>query len=294
MDSQLIGQDLNGYMVRTLIGAGGMGRVYQGYDIPTHTPVAIKVLMPEFAQDDSFRIRFLREAELMIKLRHPNITPVYTYGDWVGYLYIVMKLVKGPSLERILLNHGFSPLTAWQIIRPVTEALGFGHDNGVLHRDLKTGNVLIEPRGQGNHVYLTDFGLGKRPGLDTTLTAAGISVGTPEYMAPEVAMGAQADPRSDVYSMTVIIFEMLLGRLPFQEQNPQMTALAHVDKPIPRPRSFHPAFPRRVEEVLIHGLAKDPDARYQTAEDLRNAYYVAVKATDDDVRRAHYWGDSLG
>lgn len=289
VDSHLIGQDLNGYIVGTNIGGGGMGRVYKGYEVETQKPVAIKVLLPEYAEDESFRIRFMREAELMITLRHPHITPVYTYGEWSGFLYIVMRLVRGPSLERILFKHQFSPLTGWQIVRPVTEALGFGHDNGVLHRDLKTGNILIEPRGQGNHVFLTDFGLGKRPGLDTTLTAAGISVGTPEYMAPEVAMGTQADARADLYSLGVVIFELLLGRLPFEANNPQMTALAHVDQPVPYPRTLHPRFPRRLEAVLVRALDKAPDARYQTAEELRNAYYTAVKSLKDSARRATYW-----
>jgi serine/threonine protein kinase len=266
-----------------------MGRVYQAYDLHTETPAAIKVMLPEFAADENFRTRFWREAELMITLHHPHIVPVYTYGEWNGYLYIVMQLVKGPSLERILQRRQFSPLTAWQIVRPITEALGFGHTHHVLHRDLKTGNILIEPRGNGNHVYLTDFGLGKRPGVDTTLTASGVSVGTPEYMAPEVAMGTQADHRADLYSFAVIVFELLLGRLPFQGKNPQMTALAHVDHPVPRARSIHPHFPRRLDAVLMQALAKAPDARFQSAAEFRTAYYNAVKATDDEARRMCYW-----
>jgi len=289
VDNQLIGQNINGYIVERNIGAGGMGRVYQAIEVETQSPVAIKIMLPEYAEDESFRTRFLREAELMITLHHKHIVPVYTYGEWFGYLYIVMKLVKGPSLELILQHHRFSPLTAWQIVRPLTDALGFGHEHQVLHRDLKTGNVLVEPRGPGNHVYLGDFGLGKRPGLDTTLTAAGISVGTPEYMAPEVAMGTQADHRADLYSLGVIMFELLLGRLPFHGVNPQMTALAHVDQPVPRARTLHPQFPRRLESLLMQALAKDPAARFQTADDLRQMYYDAVKSLDEDARRTCFW-----
>ena len=291
MDKHLIGQNLDGYVVGRNIGIGGMGRVYQGYEVESQQPVAIKVLLPEYAEDESFRTRFLREAELMIKLRHPNITPVHSYGEWKGYLYIVMRLVKGPSLERILQAHRFSPLTAWQIVRPLTEALGFGHDQQVLHRDLKCANILIEPRGEGNHVFLTDFGLGKRPGVDTTLTAAGISVGTPEYMAPEVAMGTQADLRSDLYSLGVVLYEVLLGRLPFRANSPQMMALAHVDQPVPRPRTLHSRFPRRLEAVMLQALDKNPDARFQSAADFRNQYYAAVKAMDDSARRSCFWID---
>ena len=289
VDSYLIGQNIDGYIVGHNIGGGGMGRIYQAYEVESQTPVALKVMLPEFAEDEHFRSRFYREVELMIALRHPNIIHVYTYGEWSGYLYVVMQLVKGPSLDRIIEHHRFSPLTAWQIIRPLSEALGFGHDNGVIHRDLKTGNILIEPRGQGNHVYLSDFGLSKRPGLDTTLTAAGVSVGTPEYMAPEVAMGNPADVRSDTYSLGVITYELLLGRLPFDGPNPQMIALAHVEQPVPRPRKLNAHFPGALEGLLLQALAKEPKARFQSAEAFRQSYYDAVKALGEDARRACYW-----
>lgn len=288
MDSQIIGQNLNGYIVGPNIGVGGMGRIYQASEAETQTPVALKIMLPEFAEDEQFRTRFMREAQLMIALRHTNILPVYAYGEWRGYLYIVMKLVKGPSLDRILALHSFTPLTAWQIVRPVADALHFGHEHNVMHRDLKPGNILVERRGEGNHVYLGDFGLGKRPGMDTTLTAAGIAVGTPEYMAPEAAMGTGADARSDVYSLGVIVYELLLGRLPFSEGQPHLTALAHVDKPVPRPRRLNPRFPGRLENVILRTLEKDPDSRYQTADEMKLAYYYTVKDLDDAVRRASY------
>lgn len=289
MDTQIIGQMVGDYLVRRNIGIGGMGRVYQALDIPNERSVALKVLLPEYAEDDQFRTRFWREAELMRTLEHPHIVRVYDFGQWGDFLYIVMQLIKGPSLERILLHHRFSPLTAWQIVRPLAVALGYGHLHHVLHRDLKTANVLLERRGDGNHLYMTDFGLGKRPGLDTTLTAAGVSVGTPEYMAPEVAMGGAADARSDLYSLGVIIFELLLGQLPYQGANAQMIALAHVDQPVPRARKLNPGFPARLEGFLLQALAKDPDSRFQTAEDMRQGYYEAVKSLSEDDRRACYW-----
>lgn len=290
VDDYLIGQNLNGYIVGPNIGGGGMGRVYQAYEAETQTPVALKIMLPEYAEDANFRNRFLREAEIMITLRHSNIVPVYAYGEWDGYLYIVMKLVKGPALDRVINHHRFSPLTAWQIVRPVAEALHYGHtEHQVMHRDLKPGNILIERRGQGNHAYLTDFGLGKRPGLDTTLTAAGIAVGTPEYMAPEVAMGNQADARSDIYSLGVITYELLLGQLPFDEGQSHLTALAHVDKSVPRPRRLNKRFPGRVESVILRSLEKDPNSRFQTAEEFKQAYYDAVKDLDEDTRREIYW-----
>ncbi|MBN1202186.1 MAG: serine/threonine protein kinase [Anaerolineae bacterium] len=289
VDSQLIGQNINGFIIGPNIGGGGMGRIYHGVHTQSQHSVAIKILLPEYAEDENFRTRFWREAELMSSLRHPHIVTVYTYGEWYGYLFFVMQLVKGPSLERILYRRTFSPRTAWQIVRPITEALHYGHTRGVLHRDMKTGNILVEPRGQHNHVYLTDFGLGKRPGFDTTLTAVGVSVGTPEYMAPEVAMGSPADHRADLYSLGVILYELLLGRLPFLHKSPHLTALAHVDEYVPRPRALHPEFPRKLEALLLKALEKDPDGRYQSAEDMCRDYYDAVKALDADAQRTCFW-----
>ncbi|WP_119068318.1 serine/threonine protein kinase [Aggregatilinea lenta] len=289
MEDKLIGQTIEGYLVGPNIAAGGMGRIYQALDTKRDTTVAIKILLPEYARDENFQTRFWREAELMSTLRHPHIVPVYTYGEWGDYLYIVMQLVRGPSLEHILQRRQFSPLTAWQIVRPVTEALGFGHRYGVLHRDLKTGNILIERRGEGNYVFLTDFGLGKRPDFDTTLTAAGVSVGTPEYMAPEVAMGQPSDHRADLYSMGVVLYELLLGRLPFHDKSPQMTALAHVDKSVPRPRTIHTRFPRSLEALLLRALEKDPRLRFQSAVEMQQAYYESVKALEPAACRACYW-----
>ena len=289
MDRTLIGQNINGYVIARPIGTGGMGRVFTAFHAESRHPVAIKIMLPEFAEDESFRARFWREAELMITLRHLHIVPVITYGEWYGYLYIVMQLIKGPTLESILRHHDFSPLTAWQIVRPITDALQYGHAHNVLHRDLKTGNILIERQGDGNHVYLTDFGLGKRPHLDTQLTALGASVGTPEYMAPEVALGRPADHRADLYSFGVILYELLLGVLPFQGANAQMIALAHVDDPVPLPRHYQPQFPAQLQELLLQALAKDPDVRYQSAWDLQRAYYQAVQELDADARRACYW-----
>jgi serine/threonine-protein kinase len=290
IDSQLIGQTINGYVVGPAIGEGGMGRVYQGHVAGTWQPVAIKVLLPEIANDDSFRSRFEREAELMRALTHPHIIPLYDCGEWNGFLYIVMHLIRGPSLETMLeRRRQFSPLTGWQIIRPVAEALGFGHAAHVLHRDLKTANIMIDPCDDGNHVYLVDFGLGKRPGQDTTITAPGMSVGTPEYMAPEVVMGYPADHRADLYSLGVIAYELLLGRLPFKGRNVHMTALAHVDQAVPRPTDLNPEFPPKLEAVLLRALDKKPKHRYQSAFEFSTAYYHAVKALDERARRTCYW-----
>lgn len=289
MDEQLIGQVIDGYIVGPLIAVGGMGRIYQALDERTRRTAAIKVLMPEYALDDNFRTRFWREAELMSTLEHPHIIPIYRYGEWSGHLYMVMKLIRGPSLERVLQFHTFTPLSAWTIVRPVTEALGFGHRLQVLHRDLKTANILLDTSDDRPHIYLSDFGLGKRPGVDRTLTANGISVGTPEYMAPEVAMGEPADQRADLYSMGVMIYEMLLGHLPFQGSSAQMTALAHVDHPVPRPRLMRPDFPRPLEALLLRALAKRPDARFQTADNLRVSYFEAVQALEPRERQTCYW-----
>jgi serine/threonine protein kinase len=197
-----------------------------------------------------------------------------------------MKLVKG-VIDRILEHHPFTPLTVARSCARWRKRCIWPRTQRFAPRS-QAGQYPVERRGQGNHVYLGDFGLGKRPGMDTTLTAAGMAVGTPEYMAPEAAMGTGADARSDVYSLGVIIYEMLVGRLPFDERQPQLTALAHVDKPVPRPRRLNPRFPARLESVILRALEKDPTSRYVSAEELKQAYYDAVKEMDDSARRATY------
>src|SRR5260370_39622843 len=184
-------------------------------------------MLSEYIQDDDLRERFQREAATLQSLDHPNIMPVYATGEQDGMLYFVMPLVRGPSLYVLLGRRRFSPITAWQILDPVTNALEYAHARGVIHRDIKPGNLLIESRKpKGNHVYLVDFGLSKVAG-GRTLTQTGISLGTPQYMAPEQVLARPLSPATHIYQLGVVMYEMLLGRLTFVSRQPQTFALQH-------------------------------------------------------------------
>ncbi len=237
MQQNLTGLEIGGYIVGQRLAEGGMGSVYQAFQPGSREPVAIKVMLSEYTQDDELRERFQREAATLQSLDHPNIMPVYATGEQDGMLYFVMPLVRGPSLYELLGRRRFSPVTAWQILDPVTSALDYAHARGVIHRDIKPGNLLIEPRKpKGNHVYLVDFGLSKVAGV-RTLTQTGISLGTPQYMAPEQVLARPLSPATDIYQLGVVMYEMLLGRLPFVSRKPQTVALQHAHDMPPAARS---------------------------------------------------------
>ncbi len=293
MQDNLVGKHIGGYLIGREVAEGGMGSVYQATRPGSDEIVAIKILLPAYTNDSEYRQRFAREAQLMQSLQHPHIVPIYAYGEQDDILYIAMRLVRGPSLFDLLNRRRFSPLTAWQILYPISQALDFAHERGVIHRDIKPGNILVEgttaPDGtKGNHVYLMDFGLSKVSGA-RSLTKVGVSVGTPHYMAPEQVMDQKPVPQSDVYSLAVVVYEMLLGRLPFTARKPQEIAFKHVhDKP-PSPSQVHPYFPPLLDAVLIRALAKNPRDRYASAEEFSMAYAHAVQAISPEERKAEYW-----
>ncbi len=292
--TQLIpeGTQIGGYTLLQQLAEGGMGSVYRAERPGSAEPVALKILLPELKNDRDSRQRFEREVRAMQSLRHPHIIPVYDHGEDNGILYFAMRLVHGPSLFDLLNRRCFSPLTAWQILDPIAQALDFAHQHGVIHRDIKPGNILIEATnsdGQyGNHVYLADFGLSKIMG-GSAVTKKGASLGTPYYMSPEQVMDQPLTPQSDVYSLAVVIYETLLGRLPFYGKRPQEVAFKHVDDEPPSPRSLHPDFPLPVDAVIMRAMAKSPSARFMTAGEFSLAYAQAVQAVDPEARQREYW-----
>lgn len=288
----LEGLILGEYTIGKCIGEGGMGSVYHATRSGDPTDFAIKVMLPEYIQDEEFRRRFKREGALLSQLQHPNIIPVFNYGDENGYLYYVMRMVKGVSLYDLMQKRRFSPISAWQILNPVAKALDYAHSRNVIHRDIKPGNILIEvvKDGQGtkNQIYLADFGLSKV--LDwTKLTQTGISVGTPEYMSPEQVMDHPLTPASDVYSLCVVTFEMLLGRYPFHDKRADRIALKHVSEKPPAPSSLHWSFPRALETVLLQGLEKSPEKRFASANEFSVAYANAVRSLTPEEREGDYY-----
>jgi len=231
------------------------------------------VLPSQLTVDMTFVHRFLREARLAAKLQHPNIVTIYDVGEVNGTYYIVMEFVEGRPLNLILQEEGpLSPERAARITIQVAQALDYAHKQGVLHRDVKPGNILV---GEGDWVKLTDFGIAWAAGA-TRLTKTGMVVGTPEYMSPEQAQGREINGRSDLYSLGVVLYEMLTGRVPFQGDTPLAVLHQHAFTTPPPPRQFNPNLSPRLEKVLLKALAKEPEKRFPTGLQLSKALVKAI------------------
>jgi len=260
---------LNGrYRLDQLIGEGGMAVVYRGYDLVLGRVVAIKLLREQFGSDQNFLLRFNREAQSAARLTHPNIANVYDVGHDRDTHYIVMEFVNGPNLKDLIRRQGpFSVEGAAFILRQVGDALDAAHRHGLVHRDVKPQNILVDENGQAKVV---DFGIAK--GLsDSNLTEAGTGMGTVHYVSPEQARGERATPASDIYSTGIVLYEMLTKQLPFDADTPVGVAMQHVSALPPSPREFNPSIPPQVEDIVMRALAKDPNDRYPTASALAAA-----------------------
>ena len=261
---------LNGrYELQRRVGRGGMAEVYLARDRLLDRPVAIKILFPEFATDPSFVARFRREAQSAANLNHPNIVGVYDWGKERGTYYIVMEYVDGRSVSDILRADG--PIEAKRaagIAADVAGALGFAHHKGVVHRDVKPGNVLITSTGE---VKVADFGIARAmtASSEENLTQTGSVMGTATYFSPEQAQGKPVDPRSDLYSLGVVLYEMASGKPPFSADSPVAIAYKHVQEPLPSLREKVPGVPAAYEAITVKALAKNADDRYQDGAEMR-------------------------
>ncbi len=279
----LIGQTLGQYQIVEQIGKGGMATVFKAYQPGLDRYVAIKILPAYYAHEEGFSERFVREAKAIARLDHPHILPVHDFGQSDGLSYIVMKYVAGGTLKDRL-GRPLTPQGALAILKQIAAALDHAHELGILHRDVKPGNILIDEKGW---VYLSDFGLAKMVEGSVQLTGTGTGVGTPAYMSPEQGQGLSVDERTDVYSLGIILYEMLTGRVPYEAETPMGVVVKHITSPLPLPRSINPTIPEPVERVILKALAKDPRDRFARAGQLVSALEAAVvQAGRDKTARA--------
>ncbi len=255
------------YHALSHLARGGMADVYHGRDTLLNRTVAIKVLHSQFSADEAFVKRFRREAQSAANLTHPSIVGIYDWGQAQGTYFIVMELIDGRSLRDVLKSEGaLLPRRATEIAAESAAALSVAHQGGVIHRDVKPGNILLSKDGA---VKVTDFGIARAFDDSQELTRTGAVIGTATYFSPEQAQGAMADARSDVYALGVVLYEMLTGRPPFVGDSPMSVAFQHVSSEAPAPSTLNPDVPAELDTVVAKALRKDPEARYQTAEEMR-------------------------
>ncbi|MEV8553214.1 serine/threonine-protein kinase [Streptomyces glaucescens] len=276
--AEMVGRQVAGYRIQDEIGRGGMAVVYRARDLRLDRVVALKLLAPELARNDTFRKRFTHESRVAAALDHPHIVPVFEAGETDGVLYIAMRYVEGRDLRHLLDREGPLPAgTAVRIGTQVASALDAAHDHGLVHRDVKPGNILIA-RGTDSehpeHAYLTDFGLTKKSLSLTGFTTVGQFVGTLDYVAPEQISGRPVDGRCDVYGLACVVYETLAGRPPFLRDDDMALLWAHQHDTPPALTESRPDLAPRVDGVFARALAKSPDARHDSCM----AFVTALRA----------------
>jgi serine/threonine protein kinase len=269
------------YRIDGELGRGGMGVVYAAYDLQQGRSVALKVIAPEIARDTAFAARFQREARIAVSLEHPNVIPVYETGSHKGALFIAMRRVDGADLGVVLAEQGALPLDRTvRLARQIGSALDAAHASGLVHRDVKPGNVLLTGSGDEEHCYLTDFGLAREAASDTGLTNTGQWMGTADYVAPEQIEGAAVSARTDIYSLGCVLFQLLTGHVPYS--GALMRKLyAHAQDPLPSVGFGFGARGRRRDDDPPRATAKRPSDRYPSAGDLARALAAAATGRDE-------------
>ena len=260
------------YEVKEVLGVGGMGVVYRAFDRELGEPVAIKTLRPDTVAGDPVALeRFKQEIRLARKITHRNVVRTYDLGEVNGVYYLTMEFVEGTSLKQLIQSRGRLPVPVTLTVgKQLCRALEVAHEQGVIHRDIKPQNMVVEPNG---FLKVMDFGIARlaNPPKGKGLTEAGMAIGTPDYMSPEQLSGVELDFRSDLYSAGVVLFECLTGRLPFEADTPWSLIAKHLEEAPPDPRSVNPEVPEALARVVLRAMAKDRERRYQTAAELHDA-----------------------
>lgn len=268
-----VGENVGPYRIIEQLGQGGMATVFKAYHASLDRYVAVKALHQAFNEDTTFTARFQREARVVAKLEHPNIVPVYDYSEHEARPYLVMKFIEGDTLKARFQQGALSSQEIDQVITSVGSALGYAHRQGVLHRDIKPSNVLLSTEGV---MYLADFGLARIAQAGESTLSSDSIMGTPQYISPEQAMGKKdLDAGTDIYSFGVMLYEMVVGQVPFNADTPFSIIHDHIYTPLPLPMDVNPNVPEPVQKVLLKALAKDRTDRYETVEDLVHAFKAA-------------------
>ena len=262
------------YEIKDVLGTGGMAAVYRAYDRRSERDVALKILKHELLNDLQVRERFEHETRIIARLEHAAIVPVHDVGRDQEQLFFVMRYMTGGSLVERIQQRSLSLDEIAHILQRVAAALDYAHNRGIIHRDVKPGNILFD---EEDNAYISDFGIAKIANASSKLSS-GI-IGTPTHISPEQALGKHVDGRSDIYSLGVILFEMLSGKMPFEAATPLGMAFKHATAPVPHIRDVNPHLPRGVDAVLTKVLAKEPNQRYSSGAELAEAFVSALSTS---------------
>ena len=273
------GENVGSYRIIEKLGQGGMATVFKAYHPALDRYVAIKVLHPAFKEDPHFLERFTREARVVARLEHPNIVPIYDFAEHEGQPYLVMKYIEGETLKARLQRNPLMKNEAIKTIRAVGAALNYAHGRGILHRDVKPSNIMIAKDGD---VYLTDFGLARMAEAGASTLTGDMLMGTPQYISPEQASGEKnLTPCTDIYSFGIVLYEIVVGRVPFNADTPFSIIHDHIYTPLPLPSEVNPKVPANIQQVLLKALAKNPEDRYKSGAELVDAFFAALKEKDE-------------
>jgi serine/threonine-protein kinase len=274
----LTGKQLGKYQVISPLGEGGMAAVFKAYQADMDRYVALKVLPRHYASDPEFMARFQQEARMIAKLQHPHILPVFDFGEAESYTFLVMPLVETGTLADQMGGQPVSRQRIRTVITQMGDALDYAHSRGVIHRDVKPSNILLDERG---NCLLTDFGIAKMVEGTAHITQSGAIVGTPAYMSPEQGAGQALTPASDIYSLGVVMYEMATGRAPYVAETPMAVVIKHINEPLPPPTKLNPALPPATERVILKALNKDPKARFASAAHMVKEVRAAIPELPD-------------